>query len=923
MLVGRDAERARVGALLDDARASRSGALVLRGEAGVGKTALLEDARERASDMHVLIARGIESEVELAFAGLHQLVRPALDLLDRLPGPQAAALGGALGMADRGGDDRFLISAACLTLLSEMSERRPVLCLVDDAQWLDTPSSDALEFVARRLGEEGIAILISAREGDERRFDGRGLPSVAVEGLAPDDAAALVEERAGTAMAPFVRALIVEQAGGNALALSEMPAVLSRAQLAGEEPLPESLPLPGAIERTYLDRVRALPDDVQALLLTAAADDSRRVSLVMEAAEALGAGPDALDQAERSGLVSISGLRIDFRHPLMRSAVYQGAPSGRRRAAHRALAEALAGDGHRRVWHMAAAALGPDEDVAAALERAADEALDRTGFAAGASALERAAALSPDPDARLRRQLRAAEAFWRSGHGEHARRLLAGVVQEAREPVLRADMLHLLGHIQHLGGPSMPAHDQLRDAARLVEDVDPEKATRILSDAFEAALYAGAPDEALDAARRARELAPRDGGVADFLADLDVGEALFIGGGWREGVPSFERAEAIMAATPAILEDPHLTTRGVIGICWLERCAEARPLVQGAVATARARGAVAMLPYTLFMAAWAARRVGDWDEAVSAATEGAVLARDLGQETMVFENIFELIVIGAARGDEAMVREHLEEGLGIAERVGSHYLREAVLAQAALLELTMGRLDRAVVEAEASAERLRRMGIRVNELVPVPDLIEALARLGRMDEARAALPRLAEHEAHPRTGEAIAERCMGLVAEDAAEADAHFARALALHPEDEDVFGRARTRLLRGERLRRSRRRVEAREELRAALAVFERLGAAPWADRARSELRASGETAARRDPVASAALTPQELQVARYVQQGFTNKEVAAQLFLSPRTIDAHLRNVFGKLGITARSQLRGMPLGTPDEAPVPEPSP
>jgi DNA-binding NarL/FixJ family response regulator len=483
-------------------------------------------------------------------------------------------------------------------------------------------------------------------------------------------------------------------------------------------------------------------------------------------------------------------------------------------------------------------------------------------------------------------------------------------------------MLHLLGHIQHLGGPSMPAHDLLRDAARLVEEDDPEKATRILSDAFEAALYAGDPAASLDAARRARELAPRDGGVADFLADLGLGEALFISGLWRDGVPMFERAAGILASSPALRDDPYLATRGVIGICWLERCAEARPLARHAVATARARGAVAMLPYTLFMAAWAARRCGDWEEAVTAASEGSTLARDLGQETMVFENLFEVVVVAAARGDEETVRTLVDEGLGIAERVGSFYLREAVLAQAALLELSLGRLDRAVADSQASADRLRDMGIRVNELAPIPDLVEALARLGRMDEAIAALPRLADHEAHPRTSEAIAARCAGIVAEDPDEADAHFARALALHPADEDVFGRARTRLLRGERLRRARRRVEAREQLRGALDVFERLGAAPWADRARSELRASGETATRRDPVATAALTPQELQVARYVQQGFTNKEVAAQLFLSPRTIDAHLRNVFGKLGITARSQLRGLPLGTREEAAVADPS-
>ncbi len=920
MLVGRDAERSRIGTLLDQARASRSGALVLRGEPGVGKTALLEDARERAGDMQVLTARGIESELELPFAGLHQLVRPALDLIDRLPGPQAAALGGALGLAERGGDDRFLVSAACLTLLSELSERRPVLCLVDDAQWLDTASSDALEFVARRLGEEGVGILISAREGDERRFEGRGLPSLTLEGLAPDEAAALVEERARTALAPFVRSLIVAQAGGNALALSEMPAVLTAAQLAGDDPLPDSLPLPGVIERLYLDRVRALPESTQELLLAAAADDSRRLSLVVEAAERLGARPEALDEAEAAGLLVVHGLRVDFRHPLMRSAVYQGAPSGRRRAAHRALADALDGDGepHRRVWHLAAASLGPDEEVAGALEAAADLSFERTGFAAGASALERAAALSPDSDDRLRRGYRAAQAYWRGGHGEHARRLLTGAVEEGRDPRLRADMLHLLGRIQHLGGPSRPAHDRLRDAARLVEDLEPEKAAGILSDAFEAALYAGDPAAALDAAERARALAPRDGGVADYLADLDMGEALFIGGRWPEGVPMLERAAGILASTPALADDPHLATRGVIGICWLERCAEARPVVQRAVAAARERGAVALLPYTLFMDAWSARRTGDWDEAVTAATEGAVLARDLGQETMVFECLFETLVIAGLRGDEDAVRAHMEEGLEIAERVGSHYLREAALAQTAVLELTLGRLDRAVAEATASSERLRRMGIRVNELVPAPDLVEALARLGRAGEARAALELVPWHAAHPRTGEAILERCRGIVAGDD-DADAHFARALALHPEDEDVFGRARTRLLRGERLRRARHRVEAREELRGALAVFERLGAGPWADRARTELRASGETAARRDPEATAALTPQELQVARYVAQGFTNKEVAAQLFLSPRTIDAHMRNVFGKLGITARSQLRGLALGAPEAEPVP----
>lgn len=920
MLFGRDAERSQIGTLLESARRSRSGALVLRGQPGVGKTALLQDARERADDLRVLVARGIESEFELPFAGLHQLVRPALDLLDRLPRPQADALRGALGLAGGAGDDRFLISAACLTLLSELSESRPVLCVIDDAQWLDTPSSDAVEFVARRLGDEGIALLIGAREGDARRFEGRGLPSLDLDVLDDVQAAALVDDRAGPGLAPAVRSRIVEQAGGNALALTELPAVLSPAQLAGREPLPESLPLPQVIERHFADRVRALPEATQELLLVAAADDTRSLGAVLTAAGTLGADGDALDAAEASGLLEIRGMRIDFRHPLMRSAVYQGAASGRRRAAHRALAHALdGGDGdHRRVWHLAAAALGPDEEIAAALERAADDAIDRTGFAAGASALERAAGLTTAAAPRLRRLRRAADAYWRSGRGAHAHALLTSVIDEAREPADRADMLHLLGHIQHLGGPSMPAHDLLRDAAALVEEADPPKAAAILSDAFEAALYAGEPTAALGAARRARGLAPADRGTADYLADLNLGEALFINGLASDGVPMFERAAEILEADPGLRADPHLVTRGAIGLCWLERCADARGPLQTAVAAARARGAVGLLPYALFMTAWAQRRAGAWDDAVASGTEGAVLARDLGQDTMVVECVSGLAVIAAARGREDEFRAYVAEGTAIAERVGGRYLTEALLAQVGVLELGLGRLDAAATALEGSGERLRALGVRVNELVPVPDLVETLARLGRIDEARAALDLLPAHAAHPRTGEALVQRCRGIVASDD-DHEEHFARALELHPEGEDVFGRARTRLLYGERLRRARRRVEARDQLRAALAVFERLGAGPWEERARSELRASGETAARRDPGAAAALTPQELQVARYVAQGFTNKEVAAQLFLSPRTIDAHLRNVFGKLGITSRSQLRGVPLGEPEPAAAP----
>jgi DNA-binding CsgD family transcriptional regulator len=916
VLFGRDPERDAIGAVLEAARESRSTVLVLRGEAGAGKTALLEDARERADDMHLLAIRGVQAESELPFAGLHQLIRPALPLLERLPAPQRRALEGALGLSERSGDDRFLISAACLTLLSELAERRPVLCLVDDVQWIDAPSVDSLLFVARRIDAEGIALLFAAREGEQRRFEARELPSLDVSPLAIEAAAAVIERRASGPVAPSVRSALVRQAAGNALALVELPATLTDAQLAGSEPLPETLPLTG-IEQLFLERVHRLPQHAQTLLLVAAADETGRLGPILAATAAVGADDTALDAAERSGLVSVHGTQIEFRHPLVRSAVYQAASSTERRAAHLALADALVEEtSGRRVWHLAAAATGADETVASALEQAAESARERSGHAAAATALERAASLTPSEDRRVQRLYRAADASWQAGRPEHAIELARQALLDCRDPRVRADLLHLLGHIEHFGSPLMPAHDLLWDAARLVEKSEPAKAAAILSDAFEACLFAGEAKPALVAARRARELAPPDLGVADYLAELNLGEALFINGLADEGAPTFEHAVEMFERDAALRSDPRLATRAAIALCWLERCAEARTLVLGALGSAREHGAVSLLPYTLFIVAWAARRVGAWQEAVASATEGIALARELGQWATMAQCLQELSTLTAGQGAESECRAHVAEGITAADGVGAHYVTEVLRAQLGLLDLGLGNNERAAAELESSAQRLADLGLRLHELVPGPDLVEAFVRLGRPEDAREALA-LVRHGANPRTAEPLVERCRGLVADDA-EFEAHFAESLALHPDDEDVFGKARTRLAYGERLRRARRRVEAREQLRQALETFETLGAAPWAERARAELRASGETARKRDPSTLAQLTPQELQVARLVAQGLSNKEVAAQLFLSPRTIDAHLRNIFAKLGITSRVQLVRLPLGGEEAAAV-----
>ena len=398
MLYGRDPERARLGVLLEDARESRSGVLVIRGEAGIGKSALLEDARERASDMQVLSGSGIESEAHVPFAALHQIVRPILGHLEGLPEPQGGALRGALGLGVPEGHDRFLISLAVLSLLAEAAEDRPLLCLIDDAHWLDPASSDALVFVGRRLEAEGIAMLFAVREREGYGFEARGLPELALGGLDPQAAAALIGRRANVALSPEARQRLVAATGGNPLALLELPEVLSEAELAGAEPMPAPLPVGERIERAFLARVHQLPEDTQTLLLVAAAEDSGEVATVLSAAAQLGAAPEALDAAEQERLVRVRGDQLEFHHPLVRSAIYHSVPLSRRHIVHRALASVLNGESEadRRAWHHAAATFGPDPVVAKELDQAAQRARKRSGFAAASLAFERAAALDAE-----------------------------------------------------------------------------------------------------------------------------------------------------------------------------------------------------------------------------------------------------------------------------------------------------------------------------------------------------------------------------------------------------------------------------------------------------------------------------------------------------------------------------------------------
>ena len=908
MLYGRDAERAAIGGLLESARDSRSGALVLRGEAGIGKTALLEDTRDRAGDMHVLWARGVRSESELPFAGVHQLLRPALQHLDQLPPPQADALRGALGLGEPRGEERFLVFAGCLSLLSELAERRPVLCLIDDAHWLDRASAEAFVFVARRLGAEGIAMLFAAREGDVRSFDAEGVPSLPLDRLAPGAAETLLARVAGET-APIVRDRLLAQAQGNALALVELPGALNRSQLAGDEPLPEALPLTEQVESIFLERVRRLPAETQRVLLLAAADDSEDAALVMGAAEAAGTSAHALDPAEQAELVTVRGTRLEFRHPLVRSAVYEAATSNERREAHRALARVLADDeesADRQAWHLAASALEHDEQAVHALDDAAERAEQRAGYMAAARAFERAAELSSDTGGRVGRLVRAARAARIAGADAYALALAGEAGPLVEDALDRAELSLAVGAAEFRSGRPLDGFTALVDAARDIAELDPSKAVELLLWATGAASMGGDPGKLSEVATLAAEVASGDGDDET----LSVAQALAAFALAREGDRPFdavELAEAVAWASTS--DDPEHVFAVSVAAMFLGDDERFGVLINRATALARARGEFGILVEALSMSAVQHHLAQRLDEAVLAAGESLQFARELGAVNSTARPLCLLAYAAAVQGrDEetqrlvAEVREVAKHGLPARATYGAYCL--------AMLELGRGRWNDALDHLAVLSDPRPDVGDPFLAKSALPDTIEAAVRAGRLDDARDALAQFEEWARHANRPwvDARLSSCRALLAE-GDDATEHFEEALRLAG-DVGPFDLARIRLLYGEHLRRSRRRNDSRVQLRGALEGFERLHAEPWAERARAELRASGEAARKRDPSTIDQLTPQELQIARLVAQGHSNKEVAAQLFLSPRTIDYHLRNVFAKLGITSRTQLAQLPL-------------
>ena len=907
MLYGRDPERARIGELLAGARSSQSAVLVISGEPGVGKSALLEDARDQAGGMHILSGGGIESETHLPFAALHQIVLPVLDHLEDIPEPQAAALRGALGLA-AGGSDRFLVSLAVLSLLAEAAEGRPLLCLVDDAHWLDEASADALVFVARRLDAEGIAMLFAAREGEIRRFEAPGLPELHLGGLDAAAAEALVDRHAGIALSSEVRDRLVTETGGNPLALLELSPALSEAQLSGAEALLAPIPVSARVERAFLARVNRLPEESQTLLLVAAADGSGELATVLRAAAQLGAGAEALDGAEQAGLANVRGTRLELRHPLVRSAVYQAAPLSKRQAAHRALANVLDGevDADRRAWHRAAASVEPDPSVVEELEQAAQRARRRSGFAAASFAFERAAALTPDEENRARRLTAAAENAWLAGRAERALMLLEGARPLVSEPIQRADIDRFLGLIEMTRGVPADACRFLLRAATEVAPIDGERALQLLNIAGVAAAYAGDREAGIAIAEVARGLVVEEAPFARMLTQLLIGLGAHCEGDFANAAPRLREALELAEELDgdAAGEPVALLFAGRAALYLGDDQASYRSHHEAA-AQARESGALSVVTQILPRLAIAEFWAGRWPSAAANAREGLQLAREIGQHDLVAQQLAVLALMAAARGSEDECRSIAAESRELASARGLGIVAEIAHWALALLELGLGR-------AEEALRRGREISTTLVVFWGALDRIEAAMRAGDRETARAWLD-VFEPWAESNGvawGRAVVLHCRALLSEDESEAGRLFLAALDVHAEAARPFERARSELAYGEFLRRARRRVEAREHLRAALEGFEELGATLWAERARVELRASGRTARKRDSSTRAELTEQELQIARFVAEGLTNREVAAQLFLSPRTIDFHLRNVYRKLGISSRTALARLDL-------------
>ncbi|TDO44821.1 regulatory LuxR family protein [Kribbella sp. VKM Ac-2571] len=911
MLVDRRTECRHLDELLDTVRNGTSRSVLIRGDVGIGKSALLEYLVAEASGCRVVRVAGVQAESELAFAGLHQLCAPLLDRLDRIPVPQHDALGTAFGLRAGPAPDRFLVGLAVLSLLAAAAAESPLICVVDDAQWLDRISAESLTFVGRRLVAESVGLVFASRDPvDEQMF--AGLPQLVLDGLPPDDARELLAAVIPGALDEQVRDRIVAETRGNPLALIELPQEVSYAQLAGGFGLLDAKSLTGRIEDSFRRRLTPLSPDLRRLLLVAAIEPMGQPALVLRAAKRLGIAADTMDPPEFAGLLR-TGERITFRHPLVRSAIYREATPEERRESHRALAEVTdpAGDADRRVWHLAHAASGPDEDVAAELERSAGRAGARGGLAAAAAFLERAARLTVDPVRRSARALDAAQAKLQAGAFQAAVDLLAMAesgplsdLEQARVDLMRAQ----LAFVTSRGKDAPPL---LLKAAKRLEPIDVELCRATYLDGLTAAMFVGAlasPGGGTMDVARAAGAAPRPlhrSRAPDLLLD---GLAANFNDGYAAAAPMLRQALAVFGSDMSPDEELRWLWLGTEAALHLWDDEAWHTLSARYVELARAGGALSELPLALSTHAYMLLFAGDLAAARSLVDEGHAVTEATGSSLAPY-SAMALAALSGQQGEasaliETTIREVTRRGEGIGIAV-AHWTN-------AVLNNGLANYPEAATAAEEALRHQEYPGLRYPGVAnwAVTELIEAAVRSGRHETAAEAFDWIATMTGASRTEWALGleARCRALLTEGEG-AEKLYQEAIARLRRTRVRGELARATLLYGEWLRRRGRRVDARDQLRMAHEMFSSMGAEAFAERARHELVSTGEKARKRTVATSSQLTERETQVTRLARDGLSNPEISTRLFLSPRTVEYHLGNVFAKLGIRSRHELSRWP--------------
>jgi DNA-binding CsgD family transcriptional regulator len=895
-LRGRAAECERLDRLLEAVRRGESGSLVLRGEAGIGKTALLEYLVESASELTVARAVGVESEMELAFASLHQLCAPMISRLGRLPGPQRQALEIVFGLSAGPAPDRFLVGLAVLSLLSEAADERPLLCVVDDAQWLDHASALTLAFVARRLQAEPVGIVFAAREpGEELQH----VPQLEVGGLRNGDARALLASEVPSMLDAPVRDRIIAETRGNPLALLELPREFTATRLAGGLGMLGTESLPGRIEESYVRRLKALPEDARHVLLVAAAEPMGDPLLLLRASERLGVAVSAVDATD--GLLGL-GERVTFRHPLVRSAVYRSADASDRRAVHLALAEVTDRkvDPDRRAWHLAAAAAGPDEEVALELELSAGRAQARGGLAAAAAFLQRAVALTGDPARRVDRALAAAEASLGAGTFDVALGLLAAAEVGPLDELQRARLDLLRAEAAYSESRAGAAPALLLRAAKTLEPLDRQLARETYLDAWSSALFAGqlASSTSLHGvSREAQAAGRRTERPSDLLLQ---GFSLAFTEGRSAAAPVLERAATGFRGDDVSIEEVlrwgWLATAAAVMVWDYETCLA---VATRGVERAREAGALAVLPVSVNVMTQAVVLGGDFGRAVVLVAEANGVTEATGAQVAPYGALVLAGFQGREEGASGLVDATIEEATAGGQGTAVQYAHWAN----SILFNGLGRYREALASAQDASADTPELFVSVWAAI---ELLESATRCDEPDLARNALERVLAATAVAPTDWAVGieARSRALLSE-GEEAERLYRKGIErlgrtrLRPE------LARAHLLLGEWLRRENRRVDAREQLRTAHELFVKIGMEAFAERARGELLATGEKVRKRTVETRDELTPQELQIARLARDGLSNPEIGARLFLSPRTVEWHLRKVYSKLGISSRREL------------------